>query len=128
MNQTLNASKKNLKSVKAYRFKPWAPWTAYQRWDLTELCIFPSFVMLPLAWGLWKTFHRKKYGLFKSNRKYRQSCSQVSLLNFVSEDFTATKSYVDNKFKVKVNEDDRGYAFLNPHDFLYIYTDNWVRH
>ena len=52
----------------------------------------------------------------------------MSLLNFVSEDFTATKSYVDNKFKVKVNEDDRGYAFLNPHDFLSIYTDNLVRH
>lgn len=42
------------------------------------------------------------------------------LSHFVSEDFTATKSYVNNKFKVKVNEDDREYTFLNPHDFLCI--------
>ena len=46
------------------------------------------------------------------------------LLHFVSEDFTATKSYVNNKFKVEVNEDDREYTFLNPHDFLSMYTDN----
>ena len=46
------------------------------------------------------------------------------LLHFVFEDFTATKSYVNNKFKVEVNEDDREYTFLNPHDFLSLYTDN----